>query len=85
MRKAEAENLSAYHRGQRQALYDHAAQRIVSVRQEMSARNRPKWAELYRRQREEWNALNAAQASAWSRLRYFIKHRGHEARAGTGQ
>ena len=82
VRKAEAENLSAYHRGQRQALFDHAAQRIASVREEMRARNRPKWAELFRRQREEWNALNAAQASAWSRLRYFIKHRGHEAQAG---
>ena len=32
VRKAEAENLSAYHRGQRQALFDHAARRIASVR-----------------------------------------------------
>ena len=48
----------------------------------MRARNRPKWAALFRRQREEWRALNAAQSTAYSRLRYFLKHRGHDPQAG---
>jgi hypothetical protein len=83
VRQAEARNLSAYHRGQRRALYDERRHRAEQRRQEIRAVNRPKWAELYRRQREEWKALNAAQGTAYSRLRYHLEQRGHDKRTGT--
>jgi hypothetical protein len=53
------------------------------VRKHLRERNRPEWAALFRRQREEWNALNKHQSSAYLRLRYFLKHRGHDPYAET--
>lgn len=91
-RKATAENLAAYHAGQRQALADqHAARRetlyedkeesIRLFRAQLKERNRPKWAQMYRRQREEKKALNEAQKTAYTRLRHHLEQRGHDPRS----
>lgn len=92
VRRAEAANLSATQRGERQALqdeqrsmrkalYEEKEQRIAMVRKYMRERNRPEWAALFRRQREERKELNAWQKSAYLRLRYLLKHRGHDPQA----
>ena len=75
VRQAEARNLSAYHLGQRQALYDEKERRIREVREEVRERNRPKWAALYREQKAERRQLEKFQASPVSRLAYWLRHR----------
>lgn len=93
-RRATAENLAAYHAGQRQALADHQAARrevlyenkeeqIRLFRAHLKDRNRPKWAGMYRRQREEKKALNKAQKTAYTRLRHHLKPRGDDPRSRT--
>jgi hypothetical protein len=93
-RRATAQNLSAYHAGQRQALADHHAarreqlyenkeERIRLFREQIKVTNRPKWAEMYRRQREEKKALNEARKTAYTRLRHHLELRGHDPRSRT--
>jgi MobA/VirD2-like, nuclease domain len=93
-RRATAENLAAYHAGQRQALadyqagwrqrlYDEKEERVRLFRADLKERNRPKWADMYRRQREEKKALNEAQKTAYTRLRHHLQQRGADPRSRT--
>lgn len=75
VRQATADNLSAYHQGQRQALHDEKEQRISALRAELKERHRPRWAALYRQQKEERRALKTFQASPVSRLAYWLRNR----------
>jgi gas vesicle protein len=83
VRQATAANLSAYHQGQRQALYDEKEQRIRQYRQEVAARNRPHWAALYARHKAERRELAVFQASPVSRLAYWLRNRDLGGRAGS--
>lgn len=75
VRQAEEKNLSAYHQGQREALFDEKELRIEHRRAEIRERFRPDWAALYRRQAQEKRELRRAQGRAFSRLMYWIRHR----------
>ncbi len=73
-REIEAANLSATHKGQRQALYD-ARKRIIKARfADLKEEHRPEWRDLYAQQRQETKALEAANSSAVAKLFYVIKN-----------
>jgi hypothetical protein len=73
-RGIEADNLSATHKGQRQALYD-ARKRIIKARiADLKEEHRPKWRDLYAQQRQEKKDLEAANSSAVAKLFYVIKN-----------
>jgi hypothetical protein len=74
-RQAEQKGLSAYHQGQRQALYDMKERRIEQRRLEIRESYRPKWAFLFRQQEIEANELHRAQKGAFSRLLHWVRHR----------
>lgn len=74
-RQAEEKNLSAYHTGQRQALFDEKERRIEQRRLEIRDAARPKWTFLYRQQASEARELRQAQKGAFSRLLYWAQHR----------
>ena len=74
-RQIEKKNLSAYHLGQRQALYDEKEARIALVKGDVRESYRLKWASLYRRQDAEKRELREASGKALSRLRYWLRHR----------
>jgi hypothetical protein len=74
-RQMEGKNLSAYHKGQREWLYDEKERHVAARRQEVRDAHRPQWAALYKRQATEQKQLREAQRSAFSRLRYFVRHR----------
>lgn len=75
VRQTAAENLSAYHKRQREVLLNERERRIAAARQEIKERHRPAWAALFRRQKEEWREMSGFQASPLSRLAYWLKHR----------
>jgi len=75
-RQAEESNLSAYHKGQRQALFDEKERRIEHRRHEIREQFRPKWAFLFRQQESEARELHEAQKGAFSRVLYWLRHRG---------
>lgn len=90
-RQAAANKLAARHAAQRQTfldprpglrptLYENKERRIRQLRSHLRERNRPKWAELYRRHREEKKALNEAQKTAYGRLRHHLRSRGDDPR-----
>jgi hypothetical protein len=82
-RQGAAQYLSSLHKRERQVLLDARARSIRAFRDEQRIRNRPYWADLYRRQKQEWRDLNRAQMTAATRLKYFLEHRGHDPRART--
>ncbi len=74
-RQVEEKGLSAYHKGQRQALFDEKERRIEKRLLEIREANRPKWAFLYRQQESEARELHQTQKGAFSRLLYWVQHR----------
>lgn len=74
-RQATADNLTAYHLGERAALLDRKEQRIRELLYDLKERNRPRWAALFRQQRQEQRELKNFQASPVSRLAYWLKNR----------
>lgn len=74
-REAEAKNLSAYHRGQREALHDEKEARIAWRREQIKEATRPQWAALFRRQKAEERRAREAQSGALSRFKYWLRHR----------
>lgn len=74
-RQAEEKNLSAYHAGQQQALFDEKEARITYRLDQIRDQNRPVWADLYKRQRAETQAMQQNQAAALSRFKYWLKNR----------
>lgn len=74
-REAESRNLSAYHRGQREALHDEKEARIAWRRSQIKEAAKPQWAALYRRQKAEERRAREAQRGALSRFTYWLRHR----------
>jgi hypothetical protein len=74
-RQAEEKNLSAFHKGQRQAIFDEKERRIEKRRLEIRGAARPQWAFLFRQQEREAGELHEAQKGAFSRVLYWVQHR----------
>ena len=72
-RQIEEKNLSAYHKGQRDFLFDEKERRIESARAEVKAAFKPKWAGLFKQQREEMRRLAIDSRAALSRLKVWFR------------
>jgi len=81
-RQAEAKNLAATHKGQRDFLHDEKERRIAQGRAEIKEANRPEWAALFRRQKGEFRQMHAAQASFLSRLVFWLRNKDLRGRQG---
>ncbi len=68
-------NVPAYHKAQRQALFDRKEQRIAERRTQIREQFRPTWAFLFRQQEKEAVELREAQKGAFSRVLYWLQHR----------
>lgn len=68
-------NVSAYHRQQRQKLFDHKEMRIEQRRAALREQNRPLWRTLYKLQEMDRKDLQLSQRSAYTRLLHWIRHR----------
>ena len=68
-------NVSAFHRAQRQALYDEKERRIAHRQSVIREKNRPAWAFVYRQQKQEHKELDETRTSRLKALLYFLRHR----------